>query len=227
MSDKRASWTRFGSAKTSRARKRVPQVIKLIRTSDGLVLSQSHYVDNILEKFDKDNSRIAKTPVDVSLHLSKNKGESISQVEYSRVIGSLIYLTSCTRLDISYLVSKLSSYTSNPGAKHWQGIIRVLKYFHFTRDYELHYSRYPTVLEGYNDAKWILNVKDSNSYSGYGFTPGGAVVSWKSSKQTVIARSTMESEFITLDKYGEEAEWPLPRGYSKVVKTCAPNMHSL
>ena len=54
---------------------------------------------------------------------------------------------------------------------------------------------------------WISNVKDSKSYSGYVFTLGSGAISWKSSKQTVIARSTMESKFIALDKCGEEAEW--------------------
>ena len=126
--------------------------IKIKRTSDGLVLSQSHYVDNILRKFDKDKSGIARTPVDVTLHFSKNKGESVAQVEYYRVIGSLMYLMSCTRPDIAYAVNKLSRYTSNPRAMHWQGIMRVLKYLRFTRDYGLHYTRYPTVLEGYSDA---------------------------------------------------------------------------
>ena len=52
--------------------------IKFIRTSNGLILSQSHYVDNILGKFNKDNSGITRTPIDVTLHLSKNKGESVS-----------------------------------------------------------------------------------------------------------------------------------------------------
>ena len=52
--------------------------IKIIRASDGLMSIQSHYVDNILENFDKDNSGIAKTPIDVTLHLSMNKGESVS-----------------------------------------------------------------------------------------------------------------------------------------------------
>ncbi|KAL5788667.1 hypothetical protein ACOSP7_005616 [Xanthoceras sorbifolium] len=61
------------------------------------------------------------------LHLSKNKGESISQLEYSRVIGSLMYLMSCTRPDIAYAVSKLSRYTSNPGADHWKSIVRPMK----------------------------------------------------------------------------------------------------
>ena len=109
--------------------------IKIIRTSDELILSQSHYVDNILGKFDKDNSGIARTPVDVIIHLSKNKEESVSKVEYSRVIGSLMYLMSCTRPNIAYSVSKLSSYTSNLEAKHWQGIMRSLTYLRFTRDY--------------------------------------------------------------------------------------------
>ena len=64
-------------------------------------------------------SGIARIPIDVIPQLSKNKGECVSQVEYSRVIGSLMYLMSCTRPDIAYLVSKLSSYTSNLGTKHW------------------------------------------------------------------------------------------------------------
>ncbi|RVW52240.1 Retrovirus-related Pol polyprotein from transposon TNT 1-94 [Vitis vinifera] len=131
-----------------------------------------------------------------------------------------------SRPDIAYAVGKLSRYTSNLGAKHWQGIIRVLKYLRFTRDYGLHYTRYPTVLEGYSDANWISNVKDSKSHSGYVFTLGGAAVSWKSSKQTVIARSTMESEFIALDKCGEEAEWlrhfleDIPRWSKPVPPIC-------
>ena len=102
--------------------------IKLIRTSYGLILSQSHYVDNIFGKFDKNNSGFSRTLIDITLDLSKNKGESVSQIEYSKVIGSLMYLMNYTRPDITYLVSKLSSYTSNLGAKHWQGIMRVLKY---------------------------------------------------------------------------------------------------
>ena len=77
--------------------------IKLIRIFDGLILSPSHYVDNIIGKFDNDNSGIARTPVDVTLHLSKNKGESVSQVEYSRVIGSLMYLLNCSRRYIASL----------------------------------------------------------------------------------------------------------------------------
>ena len=137
--------------------------IKIKRTSDEIILSQSHYVDNILEKFDKDKSSIAKTPVDVTLHFSKNKAKSISQVEYSKVIGSLIYLVSCTRPNIAYAVNKLSKYTSNPRVKHWQRILRELMYLIFTHNYGLYYIRYHTILEGYRDANWISNVQDSKS----------------------------------------------------------------
>ena len=118
-----------------------------------------------------------------------------------------MYLISCIRPDIAYVVNKLSRYTSNPGVMHWQGIMRVLKYLRFTRDYELHYTRYTDVLEGYNDTNWISNVKDSKSQSGYVFTLGGITVSWKSSKQMVIAGFTMESEYIALKNCREEAEW--------------------
>ena len=64
--------------------------IKITRTSSGIVLSQSHYVEKILEKFGKSNTSVSRTPVDVSLHLTKNNGDSVSQLEYSWVIGSLM-----------------------------------------------------------------------------------------------------------------------------------------
>ena len=102
--------------------------IKITRISDRLILSKSHYADKILEKFNKDDFGIAKTPLDNSLHLSKNRREDISQVEYFRVIGTLMYLMSCTRPDIAYTVNRLSRYTSYPSADHWKTIVRVLRY---------------------------------------------------------------------------------------------------
>ncbi|KAL0392270.1 UNVERIFIED_CONTAM: Retrovirus-related Pol polyprotein from transposon TNT 1-94 [Sesamum radiatum] len=168
---------------------------------------KSHYVETILKKFKAYESPPAKTPVDLNLHLAKNKDEPECQIEYSRIIGSLMYIMNGTRPDIAYAVNKLSRFTSNPSKDHWKGLIRVLRYLKYTSNYGLHYTRYPAVLEGYSDANWISDSKDTKSTSGYVFTIGGGAVSWKSSKQTCIARSTMESEFIALDKAGEEAEW--------------------
>ncbi|CAM8882858.1 unnamed protein product [Rhodiola kirilowii] len=181
--------------------------IKITRTSDGFVLSQSHYVDKILDKFGKESQGVCWTPIEMTQHLSKNKGDSISQLEYSKVIGSLMYLMNCTRPDIAYTVSRLARYTSNLGTIHWNAIVRILKYLRATRNYGLHYTRYPEVIEGYTDASWISEIQDSKATSGYVFTLGGAAVSWKSSKQTLITRSTMEAEFVALDKCGKEAEW--------------------
>ena len=92
--------------------------IKISKSQDGLVLTQDHYVNKILERFNKNDTNIAKTPVDVNLHLRKNTGDAISQVEFSRIIGSLMYLMNCTRPDIAYSVSILSRFTSNPGQDH-------------------------------------------------------------------------------------------------------------
>ncbi|GJR91795.1 pol polyprotein [Tanacetum coccineum] len=150
----------------------------IIRTHNGLVLSQAHYVDKILNTHNAGDSGLARTPIDTS-----------------------------TRPDLAYVVSRLSRYTSNPSVAHWKAMTRVLHYLRYSRDYGLHYDRYPAVIEGYSDANWISDIKDSRSTSGYVFTLGGAAISWKSSKQTVIAKSTMESEFIALDKCREEAEW--------------------
>ena len=118
-----------------------------------------------------------------------------------------MYVMNCTRPDIAYAVSMLSRFTNNPNEYHWKAMVRVLGYLKHTQNFALHYEKYPAVLEGYCDANWITSSNDTRSTSGYVFTLGRGAVSWKSSKQTCIARSTMEAEFIALDRAGEEAEW--------------------
>ncbi|XP_070032506.1 secreted RxLR effector protein 161-like [Nicotiana tomentosiformis] len=161
----------------------------------------------VLEKFKYLGLKVAKTPIDVNVVLTKNLGQSKSQMDYAHVLESLMYIMNCTRLDIACAVSKLSRYISNPDQTHWMAMKRVLGYLRHTQDYALHYSKYHAVIEGYSDANWITGSSETKSTSGYVFTICGGAVSWKSSKQTCIARSTMESEFIALDKAGEEVEW--------------------
>ena len=67
---------------------------------------------------------------------------------------------------------------------------RVLGYLDDTQNYALHYNKYPAVVEGYSDANWITGSIETKSTSGYIFTIGGGTISWKSSKQKCIARST-------------------------------------
>ncbi|KAI3692025.1 hypothetical protein L6452_31831 [Arctium lappa] len=197
--------------------------VKITRTQNGLVLNQTHYVEKILEKLNEGDTSIARTPIDTSQHLSKNRGDSVAQVEYSRIIGILMYPMSYTRHDLAYAVSRLSRYTSNPSFEHWKSITRLLRYLRYTREYGLHYGRYLIVIEGYNDANWISDIKDSRSTSGYVFTLGGAAISWKSSKQTVIARSTMNlnlSPWINVVKRqsGYVSSWKIfPDGLSRQV----------
>ena len=92
--------------------------IRIHKTPQGLALSQSHYIEKVLDKFKYLDFKIAKTPIDVSYALQKNEGESDSQLDYARVLGSLMYIMNCTRPDIACAISKLSRFTSNPNHIH-------------------------------------------------------------------------------------------------------------
>jgi hypothetical protein len=118
-----------------------------------------------------------------------------------------MYLGSATRPDISFAVSKLSRFVSKPRDDHWHALERVLRYLKGTMSLDIHYTGYPTVLEGYCDAKWISYTDEIYATSGYVFSLGGGVVSWKSCKQTILTRSTMEAELTTLDIASVETEW--------------------
>jgi hypothetical protein len=123
------------------------------------------------------------------------------------MIGSLMYLASATRPDISFAVSKLSRFTSNPGDDHWHALKHVMHYLVGTMEYGIHYSGFPAVLEGYNDANWISDLGKLYATSGYVFTLGGAAVSWRSCKQTILTRSTVEAELTALDTTTVEVDW--------------------
>ena len=131
----------------------------------GITLLQSHYVEKVLSRFG-----------------------------YSQIIGSLMYLASATRPDISFAVSKLSRIVSKPGDDHWHALERVMRHLKGTASYGIHYTGYLRVLEGYSDSNWISDADEIKATGGYVFTLGGGVVSWKSCKQTILTRSTMEAE---------------------------------
>ena len=180
--------------------------VKIIRMGDSIMLSQEHYVEKILKRFGHFDAKHVSTPYDANTHLMKNRGDPVGQAEYAQIIGSLMHLMNFSRPDIAYAVCRLSRYTHNPNNDHWSALARLMKYLRGTMNYGILYSGFPVVLEGYSDANWISDSDEIKSTSGYVFTLGGGVVTWKSSKQTLIASSTMESEFIALESASKEAE---------------------
>ncbi|KAL7611157.1 hypothetical protein Lser_V15G13634 [Lactuca serriola] len=145
--------------------------------------------------------------MDSSMKLMPNRGRSVSQLEYSQAIGSLMYAMTSTRPDIAFAVGRLSRFTHNPSTQHRQAVHRVFKYLKGTKDYCLCYSGFPSVLEGYSDVSWISNKEDHSSTTGWVFLLGGGAISWASKKQSCITSSTMESEFIALAAASKEAKW--------------------
>nr|GEU29115.1 hypothetical protein [Tanacetum cinerariifolium] len=181
--------------------------IKIKRENKRIVITQSHYIEKILKKFNREDCSPVSTPMDPVEKLKLNTGKPIDQLEYSKAIGCLMYAMTSTRLDIAYAVGRLSRFTSNPSRQLWKAITRVFKYLRGTKNYSLSYVRYPSVLEGYSDASWINHVEDSSSTSRWVFLLGGGAISWASKKQTCITGSTMEYEFVALAAAGKEAEW--------------------
>ena len=82
-----------------------------------------------------------------------------------------------------------------------------MRYLKGTTNYGIHYTGHPKVLEGYSDSNWISDADEIKATSGYVFTHGGGAVSWKSCKQTILTRSTMEAELTALDTATVEADW--------------------
>ncbi|WVZ51502.1 hypothetical protein U9M48_002646 [Paspalum notatum var. saurae] len=152
--------------------------IKLLREGNGgVTLVQSHYVEKVLSRFGFSDCEPAPTPYDSSVVLTKNRRIARDQLRYSQIIGSLMYLASATRPNISFAISKLSWFVSNSENDHWRALERVLCYFKGTMSYGIHCTGYPRVLEGYCDANWISIADELYATSGYVFLLRGGTVS--------------------------------------------------
>ncbi|XP_071695682.1 secreted RxLR effector protein 161-like [Rutidosis leptorrhynchoides] len=128
---------------------------------------------------------------------------------YASAIGSIMYTMLCTRPDVSYALSMTSRYQQNPGKSHWMAVKNILKYLRRTKDMFLIYGGVeedPTV-KCYTDASFQTDRDDSRSQSGYVFILNGGAITWKSSKQKVVAQSTTEAEYIAASEATQEAAW--------------------
>ena len=131
----------------------------------------------------------------------------IRQVPYASTVGSLMYAMLCTRPDFRYSVGMVSWYQSNPGLKHWQAVKHILKYLRRTRDYMLVYRCEDLIPISYIDSDFQLDLDFRKSTSGCVFTLGGGAISWRSVKQSCIANSSMEVEYVTACEATKEVVW--------------------
>jgi len=136
----------------------------------------------VLKRFNSFDVVLVRTRFDSSIHLKKNRGPSVSQTEYAKIIGSVMFLMNYTRPDIAYAVNRLSRHTYNPAKEHWDALHCLLRYLRGTMDWCFHFFKFSTVLEGFRDANWVADNDEVSSTSGYVFTLGGGVVSWKFAK---------------------------------------------
>ncbi|PKU77931.1 Retrovirus-related Pol polyprotein from transposon TNT 1-94 [Dendrobium catenatum] len=132
----------------------------------------------------------------------------MDKIPYASAVGSLMYAQVCTRPDIAYIVGMLGRYLSNPGMDHWKAVKRVMRYLKRTRDFMLTYQRSDHLeIVGYSDSDFAGCLDSRRSTSGYIFMLAGGAISWKSVKQTLIASSTMEAEFIACYEASNQGIW--------------------
>nr|GEW18717.1 zinc finger, CCHC-type [Tanacetum cinerariifolium] len=92
--------------------------IKIKRKNKGIVITQSHYIEKILKKFNREDYSPVRTPMDPVEKLKPNTGKPVDKLEYSRAIGFLMYTMTSTRPDIAYVIGRLSRFTNARWINH-------------------------------------------------------------------------------------------------------------
>lgn len=135
----------------------------------------------------------------------------MKELPYAEAVGVLLWLARGTRPDIAFAVGVFSRYTSNPGQAMWEGIKRVFRYLKGTSTMGVVYGRSADgnglVFAGFTDADFAGDLDTRHSTSGYVFTINGAAVSWGSKKQSMVALSTTEAEYMAMCFAAKEAMW--------------------
>uniref|UniRef100_A0A2N9IF95 Reverse transcriptase Ty1/copia-type domain-containing protein n=1 Tax=Fagus sylvatica TaxID=28930 RepID=A0A2N9IF95_FAGSY len=183
-------------------------VLRSPPSSDGYYLSQAKYASDLLSKAGLTDSKTVSTPLELNVKLNTTDGEPLSDATlYRQLVGSLIYLT-VTRPDLAYAVHLVSQFMSAPRSTHYAAVLRILRYIKGTLFHGLHFSAQSSLeLRAYADADWAGDPTDRRSTTGYCFLLGSSLISWRSKKQSVVARSSTEAEYRALADATSELLW--------------------
>ena len=142
-----------------------------------------------------------------SVHLTR-EGETFEDPKrYRRLVGKLNYL-SVTHPDISHSISVVSQYMSAPTVDHWATVEQILCYLKGAPRCGVLYSNHGhNKIECFSNADWAGSNEDMRSTSGYCVFVGGNLVSWKSKKESVVSRSSVESEYRATTQFVCEIMW--------------------
>jgi hypothetical protein len=185
--------------------------MEIIRDRDKrtIELSQRRYVESILNRFDMGTSRPVTTPMDPNIKLAKLTEPEVDVKLYQSALGALMYAMLATRPDLAFSVGALSKHAATPGQAHWAALKRVYRYLRGTVNARLTYqgdldSTHPFA---YVDADWASDPTDRRSITGYVFMISGGAISWSSKKQTSVALSSTEAEYMAAAAAAKEAIW--------------------
>lgn len=197
---------------------------------EEIKMNQKRYILKMLERFGMSNCKPRSTPCELKLDSDSNEegdsNEVVNPKEYREIVGSLIYAMTCTRPDISWIVSKLSQTLAKPNVENLVAAKHVLRYLKGTKDYELCFKKTDEDLNliAFSDSDWASSVEDRRSTTGYYFslTKQGPAISWKSKKQPTVALSTCEAEYIGLATTTQESMYltQLLNGMDNKVYSC-------
>jgi hypothetical protein len=123
------------------------------------------------------------------------------------VVGSLLYLATCTRPDIAQSVGVLSKFMAGPTSAHWTAALGVLRYVSTTSGYGITYGGDSISIVGYCDADYAGDIDMRRSTTGYLFMMGGGAISWSSKRQATVAASTVEAEYMAAAATVKEGLW--------------------
>jgi hypothetical protein len=164
---------------------------------EGTFISQTKYIQDILNKFGMKDAKPIKTPMGTNGHLDLDMGgKSVDQKVYRSMIGSLLYLCA-SRPNIMLSVCMCARFQADPKEVHLRAMKRIMRYLVYTPKFGLWYPRGSTFdLIGYSDADWAGCKIDRKSTSRTYQFLGRSLVSWASKKQNSVALSTAEDEYI-------------------------------
>ena len=182
--------------------------IEFARSKEGIFVNQRKYVLDLLSETGLLGCKPVDTPVEPKQKLQPVKSEEVvNKEQYQRLVGRLIYL-SHTRPDTAFAVSMVSQFMHSPGPEHFDAVYRILRYLKGAPGRGLLFKKHDNLqVEVYTDADWAGSVTDRRSTSGYCTFVGGNLVTWRSKKQSVVARSSAEAEFRAIAHGICEAIW--------------------
>ena len=207
---KKAILSKFPGKDTGDSKYFLQMTMTRNRAERSIYLKQQRHIEKLIDQHNLQDSWPVSIPMITNVYKDPAGADITDEAaisQYKSVVGALLHIANNTRPDVAFAVSYLARFTAKPTCSSFARLKDVLLYLKGTASYSLRLGGLDCALHGFCDSDYAGCPQTRKSTTGFVVKCGMGSISWKSTKQPTVSRSSSEAEYIAAGEIAKEVQY--------------------